>query len=174
MLTNAERFHRWPEEYIAQLEKDSSYLSFMQQNQEHTLDEAAAYFKPLNIRTLFRGHDDVLDPVKFTIPGICYPMYPFHVPHEKTNKYFRSYYTAHEVMIMAIIQKRFSFLRPENLYQHGFLIKDFMATFKAPVCVTTVSNAGPIKFLNENGCVILTVGQSWEESHMRAIILPAA
>lgn len=144
----------------------------------HTLQELADLCLPLNIRIEIRGHQDRVEPAKLTIKDVHYPVSPFIFLNDKLermkgNANTPDFYTPEEYR--SVIERVLSRdLKPlvttENLYRHGYTIEYLKDLFDMTFFVATFSNAGPLKFLNRNGCGILTVGESWEQSNLRAII----
>ncbi len=166
-LTEQERWPRWQ----GQIDVPNETKTHCQ---THTLIEIKEFCSSLNIRGLIRGHADCCDPFKVSIPGVSYPIYPFHKHRsEKHNDECRSFFYP-KAETDAIILSGINFLEQKHLYETGFLIKDFMYELDDTICVLTFSNAGPYKGLQDDGCGIITVGESWEKSRMRGIILPIA
>ncbi len=162
-LLYEERWPRWQH-----MQRSCAYMATMKHCQVNTLIEIRHFFDDLNIRILLRGHQDLCNPFKVSIPGIHLPIYPFF---NTTSGYVKEFYSSTDYQ--TIPWEKVEFLRPDALYNQGFLIKDFIKTLQAPACVLTFSNAGVCKGLEDNGCGIITIGQSWEESLVRVIILPA-
>lgn len=129
-----------------------------------SIDDIERWFGDLNIKALFRGHQDQFNSFKVTFPGVCDPIYPLLLYDNCIDKYERDKLVLYKNEIDKVFKNQ------KHLYEHGFTLSEYLNNFNT-LPVFTFSNARvPNKQLRDEGFGMLTVAESWGDSRVQVYV----
>lgn len=139
---------------------------------EYSIDGAQAFMTRLNIRAIFRGHQDSSDCCKFLFRGIEEPCYPYSRDPQIVDS------MANLNPLHVNFAQNLLILRDEESIGQGFAIgtlpkneADNQAHNQWVVApIFTFSNASAAKVNDSEGCGIVTIGATWEDSLLQVYI----
>lgn len=118
----------------------------------YSIAEAKEIMQRINVRALFRGHQDHDGCFKVLVEGVSSPLYPFpplwHIGHSS---------------FIGILSDLF--VSPSYLARHGFELGELPESAIPPIF--TFSSASAARCAHNEGYGILTVNRSWKESNLR-------